>query len=86
MELKILDTDRFFKDSPNAGEPDCICSRCFNHIDEDQIPLRVAIDQEIIYGKNKETGEEIKTLIDAANGLEYRLCESCQKNMGIKLI
>lgn len=29
-----------FKNSPNAGHPQCLCSKCGNLIDEDEGPIR----------------------------------------------
>jgi hypothetical protein len=84
MELKILDTDKFFHDSPNTGEPGCICSRCQRLIPEHEVPLRVAVDQEVLYAEDK-AGKEVKKKVDVANGLEFRLCEACQKQIGIKI-
>lgn len=76
MELKILDTDRFFNDSPNTGEPGCICSRCHKQIKKKEVPLRVAVDKEILYTKD-EGGKDQPYMADTANGLEFRLCEKC---------
>lgn len=69
--IKILDTDKFFYDSPNTGDPDCICSRCKTQIKEDEVPLRVLVgNTDITTGK----GDTIDT---AGNGSEFRLCEKC---------
>jgi hypothetical protein len=38
--FKIFVTDRSFTDSPDAGEPNCICSRCGQPIGEDDGPVR----------------------------------------------
>lgn len=38
--FKILHTDRRFTDSPDAGDPRCICSRCGQLINEDDGPVR----------------------------------------------
>lgn len=29
-----------FKNSPDAGHPLCLCSKCGKHIDEDEVPIR----------------------------------------------
>jgi len=36
-----LDELGWFDDSPDAGDPACICSYCGRVIDEDQVPLRI---------------------------------------------
>ncbi len=40
IPFKILPTDRVFQDSPDAGWPECICSRCGQPIGEDDCPIR----------------------------------------------
>lgn len=35
---EILETDVLFGDSPDAGDPDCLCSRCKLPIGEDDAP------------------------------------------------
>lgn len=37
--------DRLFPDSPDAGEPACICSRCGQQIAECDLPIRVFVDE-----------------------------------------
>jgi hypothetical protein len=32
---------RWFVDSPNTGDPACICSFCFQVIQQDEVPLRI---------------------------------------------
>ena len=76
MNLEILNSDLFFNDSPDSGEPSCICSRCHKQIEEDEVVLRVAVDGNNLYSKNSN---EKKQNIDAADGYEFRLCEECQK-------
>jgi hypothetical protein len=42
IELKIeLDQLAWFKTSPDAGDPDCICSYCGFVIPEDDWPIRI---------------------------------------------
>ncbi len=36
----ILPTDAKFYNSPDAGDPTCICSRCLLPIGEDDVPIR----------------------------------------------
>lgn len=79
-KIKILDTDKFFTDSPNTGDADCLCSRCGEQIKDGELILRVAIDQEILYTKNKN-GDDMPVLTDMANGTEFRLCKSCIINL-----
>lgn len=35
----ILETDKAFMDSPDAGDPLCICSRCAKQIPEEDAPI-----------------------------------------------
>jgi hypothetical protein len=37
----VLTSDKLFFDSPDAGQPECICSRCGNMIKEDETVIRV---------------------------------------------
>ena len=83
MKIKILDGDRMYNDSPDAGEPNCWCSRCHEHITEGQVPLRVFLDDTNLIAKDKN-GNQINKPISAANGYEYRFCELCQYDLGIK--
>lgn len=39
-----IETDLLFANSPDAGHPDCICSRCGEPIGEEVIPIRVFTD------------------------------------------
>jgi hypothetical protein len=39
-DITPLPTDRVFDDSPDAGHPDCLCSRCGNLIDEKTLAIR----------------------------------------------
>ena len=41
MTLRILPTDRPFLESPDAGHPTCLCSRCEQIIGEEEVPVRV---------------------------------------------
>lgn len=41
----VRETDKLFQDSPDAGWPECICSRCGGRIGEDEMPLRVFVDE-----------------------------------------
>lgn len=43
--IEILSTDRLFPDSPDAGEVDCICSRCGGEIPEETVPLRAFVEE-----------------------------------------
>lgn len=40
MPLEIRLKDKEFTDSPDAGHPDCICSRCGSVIAKKEMPLR----------------------------------------------
>lgn len=78
--IKLLDTDRLYNDSPNEGEPGCVCSRCHKPITAMEKAFRVPIDQEVLYSKDAQ-GEEKPYIADAANGKEFRLCPACVKNL-----
>lgn len=75
-QLKILDTDRFYNDSPNTGEPGCTCSRCYKQIKEGEEILRVAVDKELLHSKD-DLGKDQVFIDDTVNGTEYRLCAKC---------
>ncbi len=46
--LEVRATDRKFVDSPDAGDPACLCSRCGEPIGEDQVPIRnVVLDGQV---------------------------------------
>ncbi len=38
--FSVLPTDTLFSDSPDVGEPTCVCSRCNQPIGEDEVPIR----------------------------------------------
>ena len=40
MHLTILETDTAFKNSPDVGDPECLCSRCGEAITEDEVAIR----------------------------------------------
>lgn len=40
-----LPTDRLFQDSPDTGDPTCLCSRCLRPIPEEVVPIRVFVDK-----------------------------------------
>lgn len=46
-------TDKLFKDSPDTGDPRCICSRCMELIPEDEIAIRIWPQD--VTGKMKNT-------------------------------
>lgn len=39
-QLRVIPTDRPFRDSPDAGESSCLCSRCGRLIEETEMPIR----------------------------------------------
>lgn len=57
-----------FHSSPNAGDPDCICSLCLNGIEEEEVPIR-------IYGMEKEGSQR--------KGVEMRFHEPCFKIVSV---
>lgn len=42
--INIKETDHLFTGSPDAGDPDCCCSRCGKIITEDEVPIRMLVD------------------------------------------
>lgn len=71
--LKILETDRVFTDSPDAGDPACVCSRCGKQIPE--------IDAPIIRAWPTELGDHGYDP-EAKGGTELRYCNECCRKMG----
>jgi len=67
--IQPLPTDTSYRHSPDAGDPDCLCSRCAGRILEHEGPLRM-------YTTNG-AGE-----VDE-NSEEYRYCEKCMAACGI---
>lgn len=43
---QVLPTDKEFKDSPDTGRADCICSRCGAKIGAREMPMRVFTGKE----------------------------------------
>jgi hypothetical protein len=44
VRVEILNTDKWFTESPDCGQPNCLCSRCGQVIkEEDCPPLRLFI-------------------------------------------
>lgn len=58
--------DKLFSDSPNAGDINCVRSRCGEIIQEDEVPVRM--------WTTNEKGE-----VDDKSQ-EYRFCENCGLN------
>lgn len=81
-QIQILENDIFFNDSPNAGEPDCKCSRCHTVIGAHEDVYRHACDASSVIARDNETGEQFD-VEDAVSGLEFRLCELCQRTIGL---
>ncbi len=69
--IEIRLTDILFVKSANTGDPDCFCSRCGKVIAEGEMPLRM--------WTTDEKGEV------HAKSKEYRFCEKCQEESGIKI-
>jgi hypothetical protein len=72
--LEIKSTDKFFYDSPDAGDPDCLCSRCLKPIPEEDAPIIRALPTD-----PGDHGFDEK----AEGGTEFRFCHSCCASMGI---
>ncbi|RTL56252.1 MAG: hypothetical protein EKK37_17415 [Sphingobacteriales bacterium] len=68
MFFQIKLTDKAFKTSPDAGHPDCLCSRCGNNINSEELPYRC-------FTINNDGHVDEQTT-------EYRYCEACQKAAG----
>ncbi len=48
--IAIKQTDRLFTDSPDAGDQDCLCSRCGKIITEDEAPaIRMFVEGKYEY-------------------------------------
>ena len=45
----VSPTDKLFADSPDAGHPDCLCSRCGLRIYDDEIPIRFFAENDLEY-------------------------------------
>lgn len=45
MDLTLLPTDQKFTDSPDAGHPKCLCSRCGKRIEEWHSPCLRAMPE-----------------------------------------
>jgi hypothetical protein len=41
MSIEVKTTDKEFKDSPDTGRPNCICSRCGVKIAQREMALRI---------------------------------------------
>ncbi len=67
-------TDTVFTDSPDAGEPECICSRCLKPIPYQQVPTRC-------WPEEGELGFQ-----NTVGGTEYRYCYSCLRESGITIL
>lgn len=48
-EINVLPGDKEFKDSPDTGWPECICSRCSAKIKEREMPLRMLTERNTEY-------------------------------------
>ena len=46
-QFQFLTSDRAFTDSPDAGSPACLCSRCGDVISEEQAPALRVFDDEL---------------------------------------
>lgn len=72
--MRILETDKFFYDSPEPGQKECICSRCLQPIPRNNNPiLRAWPTRKGDYGYDPE----------AKGGTEFRYCWKCSKEMGV---
>ncbi len=47
--ISIKESDRLFTDSPDAGDPECHCSRCQKLIGEEEVPIRMLVDGKYEY-------------------------------------
>jgi hypothetical protein len=71
--IQPTETDKLFSESPDAGHPECYCSRCNAHITSAEAPiLRIFCEPETEEEKEKYPG-----------GAEYRYCDNCAKQMGV---
>jgi hypothetical protein len=72
LEVKV--TDKFFYDSPDAGDPECICSRCGKQIPEKDSPILRCWPE-----KSGDHGFDAA----AKGGTEFRYCRQCCEQMGM---
>lgn len=72
--IEVKQTDKFFYDSADAGDPVCICSRCEKKIPEKDAPIiRCWPTGPGDYGYDAK----------AAGGTEFRYCRQCSESMGV---
>lgn len=75
LEIKI--TDKFFYDSPDAGDKNCLCSRCGKHIPGNDSPIiRVWPTESGDYGFDPKS----------EGGTEFRYCNDCCRGMGMTFV
>lgn len=62
--LQVRETDKAFTDSPDAGHPACLCSRCGGKIGPNEMPIRMWPQPgDRSYNPNED--------------IEYRYCQQC---------
>jgi hypothetical protein len=76
--LEIFQTDTGYLNSPEAGEPSCICSRCMRTITENELPLRLMGLRHTTDGCCYSRGDQ--------QAYEYRYCDACQLAMGFSFL
>lgn len=72
MKIMILPADKFFYDSPEPGDKDCICSRCLLPIPRNNTPILRAWP----------TGPGDHGY-DRKASTEFRYCWKCCKSIGL---
>lgn len=72
--ITVLTTDKFFYDSPDAGDANCLCSRCGNQIPEKDSPIIRAWPTD-----PGDHGFDPK----ADGGTEFRYCRKCSEAAGL---
>lgn len=65
MKFIQLRIDRVFKDSPDAGTPECLCSRCGKQIPEDDAPITRLFDD--------ETNSELRYCQECMHGIDPQM-------------
>lgn len=75
MSFEVKLTDKFFYDSPDAGHPACLCSRCGKQIREADSPvIRAWPTMPTDYGYDPA----------APGNTEFRYCRQCCEGMGMQ--
>jgi hypothetical protein len=70
--LELRPADKLFDNSPDAGHPQCICSRCGERIQEGEFPIRMFTTNGI--GEVDEHSKEARYCEFCMTGEKYFYC------------